>query len=60
MLAAQVCGLLEFMAVPEGFVLFEEGDRVDFCYVLMSGEVRPVGHACKCVECMHGSLARCG
>lgn len=37
---AQVCSLLEYMSVPEGFVLFEEGDRTDFCYIVLSGEVR--------------------
>ena len=34
-LACQVCNLVEYLYLPEGFTIFEEGDRVDFCYVIL-------------------------
>ncbi|MEW5318711.1 MAG: hypothetical protein WDW38_009908 [Sanguina aurantia] len=39
LLCREVCNLVEYMSVPEGTVLFEEGDRVDFCYIVLSGKV---------------------
>ncbi|GFR49561.1 hypothetical protein Agub_g11607, partial [Astrephomene gubernaculifera] len=35
----ELCGLAEFLALPEGTVLFEEGDKVDFSYIVLKGEV---------------------
>ncbi|KAJ9512502.1 hypothetical protein QJQ45_018990, partial [Haematococcus lacustris] len=31
----EVCRLVEYLHCPEGFVLFEEGDKIDFCYVVL-------------------------
>ncbi|GFH11002.1 cyclic nucleotide-binding domain-containing protein [Haematococcus lacustris] len=35
----EVCRLVEYLHCPEGFVLFEEGDKIDFCYVVLQGKV---------------------
>ncbi|GLC40200.1 hypothetical protein PLESTB_001149200 [Pleodorina starrii] len=37
--ASELCGLLEFLALPEGTTVFEEGDKVDFTYLILKGEV---------------------
>ncbi|KAJ9513126.1 hypothetical protein QJQ45_029388, partial [Haematococcus lacustris] len=34
----EVCRLVEYLHCPEGFVLFEEGDKIDFCYVVLQQE----------------------
>jgi CRP-like cAMP-binding protein len=35
----EVCNLVEYIHCPPGCTLFEEGDRVDFCYLVLQGRV---------------------
>lgn len=53
LLCREVCNLVEYMSVPEGTVLFEEGDRVDFCYIVLSVRGRAA-----CDEMLHCQSAR--
>ncbi|GAX83109.1 hypothetical protein CEUSTIGMA_g10535.t1 [Chlamydomonas eustigma] len=35
----EICSIVEYIAVPQGVTIFQEGEKVCFCYVILQGTV---------------------